>query len=616
LGEKAVTKLVKVEIGSVFELYNSTLSNVYTIAESFMDMNFLNDQLDNISFNRSNEILWMDQNSINRFAFPTIGAGNIYEYCKGLKIKIPLVIYDESFKDNLSIVINSPGVKITDNALSENAITTYSVSYAYYDLHTRIKLDFDNKPASDVLIGLIIDSSGSMEDSDPKDIRKSGASQIMDLLEGNESVFIVDFDGSATWLNHDQWQNWDRNSLKQAINRIDSDGSTNVGLGLTVMRDAIQDKISSSTKTAILLLSDGKSPYNKEAEWFINNGTIKIPVHTISYKDQCDAALLSEIALSTGGSFIQANDENDIVRAFYLFYNKLNNGSKILSINDVISQGESKYYSFFIDNPSNSVYSNLSWMGSDIGIVLTNPAGIKYNLNAPGGEWLTGINYKIFKMENPLPGKWTATITGLSIPTGGESYIFEVNTQTLNYFDLKYTIKPNNQIYFQLIDDLSLIDLKSLKPKITLDTPKNQSIDLSGNYKNGEFYVNTYNYPGSYSLSFSFQASTVAGEMLQRFFKESILIGSSGRSFVSNVSFIQGNYIIAGLGKQSGNRQGNICYIYAQDYKDKRLKAKGYVTTIDEMNCTIEVGQTFGTESIQVGDIVELDFIQWQNDKR
>ncbi len=66
----------------------------------------------------------------------------------------------------------------------------------------------------EMIIGLIIDSSGSMRDNDPRDIRKTAANLIIDRLTGTEDIFLVDFDDKANWLNVDQWHNWNKSSLK------------------------------------------------------------------------------------------------------------------------------------------------------------------------------------------------------------------------------------------------------------------------------------------------------------------------------------------------------------------------------------------------------------------
>ena len=46
-------------------------------------------------------------------------------------------------------------------------------------------------------IGIIIDSSGSMEESDPQDIRKVAKKIILDQLSSHENVFLIDFDSEA-----------------------------------------------------------------------------------------------------------------------------------------------------------------------------------------------------------------------------------------------------------------------------------------------------------------------------------------------------------------------------------------------------------------------------------
>jgi Mg-chelatase subunit ChlD len=77
----------------------------------------------------------------------------------------------------------------------------------------------------------VIDSSGSMINNDPNDSRKDGVKGAIDTLTSNDLAAIVDFDDNVTLL---QGLTNDKGLLKNAVDSIDSSGSTNIGAGLGV----------------------------------------------------------------------------------------------------------------------------------------------------------------------------------------------------------------------------------------------------------------------------------------------------------------------------------------------------------------------------------------------
>ena len=228
---------------------------------------------------------------------------------------------------NKALAFNQPGVyriKVLNEADSGTRVVYVQVSG-------------EQVTTGNILLGFILDSSGSMEKTDPYNIRKSATKQIIDILNGNEKVFIVDFDDNAKWINSNNWENWDRDALKNSINTIDSDGGTNIGKGIDKMRIAIQDKLSADTRAAVILLTDGDGKYNNEALWFRDHN---IPIYTISYKDKAVSVLMNNIARTTNGLYIKAKNESDIVSAFTQFYNMLLGNGIALHDNGTIMPGE------------------------------------------------------------------------------------------------------------------------------------------------------------------------------------------------------------------------------------------------------------------------------------
>ena len=75
----------------------------------------------------------------------------------------------------------------------------------------------------------VIDSSGSMWDNDRSGLRKEAAKAFVDKLGSNDRAAVIDFDHDAS-----VYQDFtsDHTNLKNAINRINSSGGTDLGAGM------------------------------------------------------------------------------------------------------------------------------------------------------------------------------------------------------------------------------------------------------------------------------------------------------------------------------------------------------------------------------------------------
>ncbi|MCB2221570.1 MAG: VWA domain-containing protein [Bacteroidetes bacterium] len=471
----------------------------------------------------------------------------------------------------------------------------------------------DAEPGSikDIFIAFILDSSSSMTSSDPKDIRKSAVKQIINLLKGNELVFVVDFDHEAKWLNDKNWDNWDAGILYSLVDLVDSDGNTNLGIGLDKMKEALEGRIPDGAYGGVLMFTDGKGSYNNEAAWFQQHN---IPVHTISYTKDADASTMNKISSMTGGVFLMARNEQDVISALSDYFNTIVNYNKICAFNGNIVQGQSLAYTFIMDYYTEEAVFNNTWNGSKIRLTLTAPDGTIYAENQLG-EWFLGNNYTSVKIKDPLGGKWTAVLEGVDIPQGGEPFRFEVSGDTPSKFEVKSKVLSSGQVSVNLEEKNNSIALDSLKPKILVETPKDRKIDISNNYSNGTFTFLARDGEGAYNVSIEFITNDKQGNTIQRTFKRSVMIGDDVPSFVANVQEVLGNIIVAPLGRSVGNQEGIKCYIYPGSGPVKEAIAIGIVTFITENECQIDIKEFLtGNAKVQVGDIVQLDYLQWQND--
>jgi pimeloyl-ACP methyl ester carboxylesterase len=164
---------------------------------------------------------------------------------------------------------------------------------------------------------LVIDSSGSMSSNDPDDYRLSGAKQVIDSLKEGDQVAVVgdrgavvDFDSWAQLL---QELTEDKDALKEAVDKIDSSGGTDIAAGVTVGLAELEKNGREDADKAIILLTDGEGYYTHALTTKAQQMGVKIT--TIGLGEYIDFNLLQKIADDTGGDFyhVEAAEDLEIV---------------------------------------------------------------------------------------------------------------------------------------------------------------------------------------------------------------------------------------------------------------------------------------------------------------
>lgn len=213
-----------------------------------------------------------------------------------------------------------------------------------------------NTKFSEMDIALTIDSSGSMDDNDPNNLRKSASINFINKLEGNNRAAIVDFD---SWAVIRQALTTDKSILITAINQIDSNGGTNISYGLAKAINAldinsrsiltekradeliksnsleeqgtslnnINDDIDTKSRIAnnsedvnrdkyIMLLTDGQSYISEEDSSLVYARENGIKIFTIGLGSGVEEDTLRMISSTTGGKYLFATSANDLEGLF------------------------------------------------------------------------------------------------------------------------------------------------------------------------------------------------------------------------------------------------------------------------------------------------------------
>ena len=284
-------------------------------------------------------------------------------------------------------------------------------------------------------IVLIIDSSGSMVENDPNELRKEAAKQFIDLAESDVQIGVVDFDERAKTLaeltvaiNTNDREDG-KNKLKEAVEHIDAYEGTNIAAGLQQGFEVLSNSTTFTARKAAVLLTDGEDNEQKTLETYVGNYVANgWSVYTIGLDDgvSVDRELLEDIAAETlEGEYYSVTLDN-IQLVYNTILAKITLKSVVLaSPSGYINQDQTLEKRVSVDEWVTKADFTLSWGGSTIEMVLVDPGGavITPNIAATLGiNYQVAPTYAIYTVDNPMQGEWKMRITGTDIPPEGEPY--------------------------------------------------------------------------------------------------------------------------------------------------------------------------------------------------
>ena len=166
---------------------------------------------------------------------------------------------------------------------------------------------------------LVLDSSGSMTSNDRRNLRLQAAKEYCNSISDVDRVAVVDFDSEAKLLSG--FTN-DKTTLINAINKIDSDGLTNIGEGLLTainLFDELEETNEQRTKI-VILLTDGYGDYISTLT--TEAASKDITVFTIGLGNGVKDVLLKSIADGTKGQYFWLSSANELSALFDIIRQK------------------------------------------------------------------------------------------------------------------------------------------------------------------------------------------------------------------------------------------------------------------------------------------------------
>ncbi|MEC0309504.1 VWA domain-containing protein [Paenibacillus lautus] len=200
------------------------------------------------------------------------------------------------------------------------------------------------KPVKDIV--LVIDNSGSMNETDPNQDRYTAAKNLINRMDPDNRVSVMVFDHATTLLQpFTRVKN--QETKDEIIAEIDglaaTDGGTDISLALEDTMTHIQENHDAGRSAMVIMLSDGFSETD-HARVLADYKQQQIAVNTIglSLVNPDGAQLLQTIAAETGGQYYDVQNAADLSFIFQKIYNDV--GDRSLLTKRTGAMEDSVYY--------------------------------------------------------------------------------------------------------------------------------------------------------------------------------------------------------------------------------------------------------------------------------
>lgn len=261
-------------------------------------------------------------------------------------------------------------------------------------------------------IVLLMDSSGSMKKTDPRDYRKEAAKLFVSLMQERDNISIVSFGDSATVLAPlTPGGKKDRSALFSAIGKITSrEMTTNitdaVRLGFELLnKSKRQNRI-------MLLMSDGQidllSKEKDEASVAELAGFLPdvakagISIYSVAFSEFSDAGLLRALSEKTGGAFRYARTDRDIHVVFASIFERMKAPDTLALEGDTFLVDKDVKEAVLLINKSPGTAT-----------VLFDPSGKQVAQGKIGRdiEWFGSKIFDMITIKEPAVGKWRVKLS-------------------------------------------------------------------------------------------------------------------------------------------------------------------------------------------------------------
>ena len=259
---------------------------------------------------------------------------------------------------------------------------------------------------------VIMDSSGSMKKTDPKELRKPAAKLFITLLDAEDSLSVVSFSDNAYPVTFLTRLNTEINKDKalKATDRISSKGVyTNLYAAIQKGLELLKDSHSNQHQPILILMSDGKMDVgSKEKSTELQQKIFTellpeikkhhIKIYSIAFTTDSDQTLLQEIADATDGRYALAASDDVLHKVFAKLFEQSKEPNMLpLTENQFVADKSIREITIIANKKDDKSQ-----------IFLQTPAGERINSTVKNEniKWFVSQSFDMITLLKPEEGSW------------------------------------------------------------------------------------------------------------------------------------------------------------------------------------------------------------------
>jgi len=259
---------------------------------------------------------------------------------------------------------------------------------------------------------VIMDSSGSMKQTDPKQLRKPAAKLFISLLDNQDRLSVVSFSSQAWPITYLTQLESDKqlNQALRATDKISHKGMhTNIHSAITKGIEFLKESDQINREPIIILMSDGQMDVgNTEKSAQLRKQIFddllpqlvehNIKIYSIAFTEASDQELLQEIADATDGRYALAASDDVLHKVFSKIFEQTKQP-------DMLPLSENK---FIVDASINEITIIANKASESSQIYLQPPSGEKINstFKSEKIKWFVSSSFDMITIQKPDEGEW------------------------------------------------------------------------------------------------------------------------------------------------------------------------------------------------------------------
>lgn len=194
------------------------------------------------------------------------------------------------------------------------------IAAAFFQFMYELSAEKQHRLINNVIV--LMDTSGSMADTDPNNERFTALDSLIDSMSSSNKISVIQFSYKPEKL-----QAMDYVTAENKNNIMDSLNKYKIPSGKTNMRKALEmakTEISDNENTMVIMLSDGGDNYDLDKKFettmkpFVDKN---VPIYTVGVSNKDNFYMLKKIANYTNGSYYGVSEVSNIKNTFIKIYN-------------------------------------------------------------------------------------------------------------------------------------------------------------------------------------------------------------------------------------------------------------------------------------------------------